>query len=156
MKLLFVNFMFLATLVVYAQKKPQNLENKQTVIPTKEQRLTNNQPTLSYHWQNLVGKKLSFAIHTLPDNFPGFDYLYVRKDQKNIYAPNQLNKTSPNELMNKTFKVLRVEENFRNKQSEICILLFIENLSPSNYLRKQFYYIYNPNDKQPFLFTIFQ
>lgn len=155
MKLLFVQLLMFTTLVVSAQENPQTQQNNQTIVATKDS-IHSHQPTLAYHWQSLVGKKMSFAVEKLPENFPGFDNLYVRKDLKNTYAPNQLNKTSPSELMNKTFKVLKVEENFRNKNSEISVLLFIENLSPSNYLLKQFYYIYNPNDEQPFLFTIDQ
>lgn len=110
--------------------------------------------TLAYPWQSLKNKKLEFVIVENKEKQAGFNDFFVRKDLKSVYASDQFGLTNPAEMIGKTFKVLKVEENFRNKKSEIGVLLFLENLSPSNFLHKQLYYMYVPGSEQPFLFNV--
>lgn len=110
--------------------------------------------TLAYPWQSLKNKNLEFVMVEKKEYQAGLSDFFVRKDLKSVYALNENGLTNPAEMIGKTFKVLKVEEKFRNKKNEIGVLLFLENLSPSYFLYKQLYYMYVPGSEQPFLFNV--
>ncbi len=109
---------------------------------------------LAYPWQSLVGKEIEFIGKETGDNFLGYQNFYIRKDLRAVYASNTNGRTDPKEMIGKKFRVLKVEEGFRSTKSELGVLLFLQNLAPSNFLYKQLYYVYAPDGGNPFLFKV--